>query len=429
MHSTPAHPTVLADVTLPDGRRADVSLRDGRIAAVHDRGTGRSSERSSDRGSPTGPPTAPDRGRIELAGALLLPALVDGHSHLDKTFLGAPWQPHTGGSSVRERVAAELDARQRLTTPVTERAQALVHRMVGHGTGHTRSHVDIDPHSRLANLHALLEVRERVGDLISLQLVAFPQSGVVSAPGVPDLLDAALRDGADLVGGLDPQGFDGDADAQLDIVFGLAERHGVGVDLHLHDPGEAGAAQLRAIADRTAALGLGGRVTVSHAYCLGEVGGAVFARTAAVLARAGVSILTNGPAGPMPPVLRLREAGVRVFAGSDNIRDAWWPYGTGDMLERATIIGLRSELMSDQELHIAASLVTTEAAAALGLERYGLRPGDRADLVAVAAGGVTEAVAAHPRRLLVLHAGRVVATNGCPVAALPTPEPGMQRAW
>ncbi|WP_084464204.1 amidohydrolase family protein [Microtetraspora fusca] len=424
MQSSRSRPSVLADVTLPDGRRADVFLRDGLIASIH--------ERASDGGAPIeGVRAAGDvgDGRVDLGGALLLPAFVDGHSHLDKTFLGAPWQPHIPGGTIRERVEAELRIRRGLAVPVAERALRLAHRMVGHGTGHIRSHVDVDPEAGLANLHAVLEVRERVRDLMTVQIVAFPQSGVTTAPGVPDLLDAALRDGADLVGGLDPHGFDGDVDGQLDVVFGLAERHGVGVDIHLHDPGEIGAGQLRDIAARTAALGLGGRVTVSHAYCLGEVADATLARTASALAAAGVSILTNGPAGSMPPVLRLREAGVRVFAGSDNIRDAWWPYGTGDMLERATIIGLRGDLMTDDELRVAASLVTTEAAAALGLDRYGLEPGSRADLVAVAAASVAEAVAAHPRRLMVMHAGRVVATDGCPVAGLPAPEPGVQQAW
>ncbi|WP_225448767.1 amidohydrolase family protein [Streptacidiphilus sp. P02-A3a] len=104
-----------------------------------------------------------------------------------------------------------------------------------------------------------------------------------------------------------------------------ADRHGVGVDIHLHDPGESGAAQLRAIAERTRALGLDGRVTVSHAYCLGELDDRVFAATAGALADSGVSVMTNGPAGPMPPVLRLRGHGVRVFAGSDNIRTPGGP--------------------------------------------------------------------------------------------------------
>ncbi|MFK0230734.1 amidohydrolase [Streptomyces sp. NPDC090303] len=385
-------PTVLLRATLPDGRTADVHLHGGRVSAVE----------AHDPARPAPP------GALHLGGALLLPALVDGHAHLDKTLLGAPWRPHRATATLHEQIEAERASRRTEEVPVAERAAALARRMVSLGTGHVRSHVDVDPDTGLDHLHALLGVREAFRDRLGIQLVAFPQSGVVAAPGVADLLDAALADGADLVGGLDPVGFDGDAAGQLDIVFGLAERHGKGIDLHLHDGGATGTAQLRDIAARTAALGLGGRVAVSHAYALGDVDDAELDRTCTALAAAGVAIMTNGPSGPVPPVLRLREHGVRVFAGSDNIRDTWWPYGTADMLERATIIGLRTGLMTDAELSIAASLVTGEAAAALGLADHGLAPGARADLVAVAAGSVPEAVAAHPRRLLVLHAGRVV---------------------
>lgn len=387
-------PDRLLDATLPDRRRVDVTLHDGRIAAIdpHQPGV-----------------RAPGENALDCRGALVMPAFVDGHCHLDKTFLGAPWQPHRSAGSLRERIANEKVLRTQIGVPITERATALANRMVALGTGHVRSHVDIDPEAGLTGLHALLEVRAALADRISIQLVAFPQSGVVTAPGVADLLNAALAEGADLIGGLDPAGFDGDVDGQLDVVFGLADRHGAGIDIHLHDPGTLGTGQLRAIAERTRTLGLGGKVTVSHAYALGQVDDDDVDRTATALAAAGVAILTNGPAGTMPPVLRLRDHGVRVFAGSDNIRDAWWPYGTGDMLERATIIGLEGALMTDDELRYAASLITDSAAAALGLDDYGLSPGCRADLVVVDAGGVAEAVAAHPERRWVLHNGRVVA--------------------
>lgn len=386
----------LVDVVLPDGRQVDVTLREGRIEAI------------VDREQPDSPIAGPDRHVVDCGGALLLPAFVDGHCHLDKTFWGAPWQPHRASGSLRERIANERELRSRIGVPVTARATALAEHMVSLGTGHVRSHVDIDPDVKLDGLHQLLEVRESLRGKMSVQLVAFPQSGVVTAPGVPDLLDAALSEGADLIGGLDPAGFDGDVDGQLDVVFGLAERHGAGIDIHLHDGGDLGARQLHAIAERTKTLGLGGKVTVSHAYCLGQIDEASVDRTATALAGAGVSLMTNGPAGTMPPVLRLREHGVLVFAGSDNIRDAWWSYGTGDMLERATIIGLEGGLMTDEELRYAASLVTDSAAAALGLADYGLEPGNRADLVVIAATNPAEAVAGHPERLLVLHDGRAV---------------------
>ncbi|MEU6658778.1 amidohydrolase family protein [Streptomyces sp. NPDC046821] len=400
--SIPLAPRALRNATLPDGRRADVHLADGRVTAVVDAPAG-------------GHGGDPEPGVVDVEGALVLPALVDGHAHLDKTLLGAPWQPHRPTDTLGEHIANEraLRAAIDLEVPVAVRATALANRMVSLGTGHVRSHVDIDHEVRLSGLHALVDVREKFRDRLGMQIVAFPQSGVVTAPGVADLLDAALAEGADLIGGLDPAGFDGDVDGQLDVVFGLAERHGAGVDIHLHDGGESGTAQLRAIAERTAALGLNGKVTVSHAFALGDVDGPELDRTAAALAAAGVTIMTNGPRTSMPPVLRLREQGVRVFAGSDNIRDTWWPYGTADMLERATIIGLQGDLMTDDELSFAASMITDEAAAALGLTDYGLTPGCRADLVVIAASSVQEAVAAHPRRLLVLHDGRVVG---------PTPE-------
>ncbi|GAF43235.1 amidohydrolase family protein [Rhodococcus wratislaviensis] len=386
-----ATPTALEDVTLPCGRRADVVLRGDRIESVDDHRPGHHRP-----------------GAYRLGGALLLPALVDGHCHLDKTLLGSAWQPHRTSRTLREQITTERLSRRDTQAPATERAAALARRMVSLGTGHVRSHVDIDPDVQLTGLHALLEVREQFHTRLGIQLVAFPQSGVVTAPGVADLLDAALAEGADVIGGLDPAGFDGDVDGQLNVVFGLAERHGAGVDIHLHDGGETGAHQLREIATRTAALGLGGKVTVSHAYALGQLDDHELDRVAEELARAGVAIMTNGPSRSMPPVLRLREHGVRVFAGSDNIRDTWWPYGTADMLERATIIGLQGELMTDDDLRYAATLATDEAAAALGLTDYGLAPGKRADLVAVAAGSVPEAVASHPERLLVLHGGRIV---------------------
>jgi cytosine deaminase len=262
-------------------------------------------------------------------------------------------------------------------------------------------------------LHALLKVREAARDSVDIQIVAFPQSGVCVAPGVADLLDAAIAEGADLVGGLDPAGIDNNVEGHLDAIFGIAERRGVGLDIHLHDPGALGCFELRAIAERTLAAGLAGRVAVSHAFALGAVDDWEFARTAAALARADVAIMTNGPgAVTMPPVKRLRAAGVRVFAGSDNIRDAWSPLGEGDMLERAMLIAYRQDFRANADLELAFELATVASAQVLGIADYGLRPGGAADLVAINAGSIAEAVAARPKRSLVIKRGRVVARDG-----------------
>jgi cytosine/creatinine deaminase len=232
----------------------------------------------------------------------------------------------------------------------------------------------------------------------------------VSAPGTAALLEQAVKEGADLVGGLDPIGIDNDLDGQLDIIFGIATQHDVGIDIHLHDPNEVGARTLVQIAKCTVAGGLQGRVNVSHAYGLGDLAPARLDEVATELAAAGVSIMSNAPGkGSFPPIDRLMEHGVRVFSGSDNIRDPWWPFGDADQLERAMLVAYRMDWRTDELLTEALQLVTTHAAAAVGLPRYGLGEfGACADLVLVDAETVAEAVVARQPRALVLAHGNVI---------------------
>jgi cytosine/adenosine deaminase-related metal-dependent hydrolase len=385
---------VLGNAILGDGRSVDIEIGDGRIAAI----------------APAGSLKQPT---IDLAGALLVPGLIDGHIHLDKTLLGRPFVSHRPGASVAERIAHEKELRREVAYPVETRAKHLIARVVACGTTALRTHIDIDTEIGLSGLHALLKVREQVRGLVDIQIVAFPQSGVISDPGTADLLDQAIGEGADLVGGLDPAGIDNDVTGHLDAIFGIAGRRGVGLDIHLHDPGPLGCFELRQIAARTLAAGLAGCVAVSHAFALGAVDDDEFGRTAEALARAGVAIMTNGPGPvPMPPVKRLVAAGVTVFAGSDNIRDAWSPYGNGDMLERAMLIGYRQGFLADADLVLAFDLVTGAAARVLGLPAHGVAVGAPADLVVLAVGSVPEAVVGRPPRNLVMKGGHVVARDG-----------------
>jgi cytosine deaminase len=391
--------TVFDGARLSDGTLASIGVAAGRIVAIE-----------TDAAK-----LAPARQRVDLAGALVLPGLIDGHIHLDKTFLGDRWQSHrpcTASFDVRERVRFEK-AQLAEAAPVAQRAASLVELAVSRGTTHMRSHVDVDPTVGLANLEAVLTVRELYRDVVSIEIVAFPQSGIMTCPGTGELLDAAIAAGADMVGGLDPEGFDHDATGHLDVVFGIAERRGAGIDIHLHDGGPVGIAELEDIARRTRALALGGRVAVSHAYALGQVAEDAARHTADRLANSGVAIMTNAPGDrAFPPVMLLRAAGVTVFTGSDNIRDAWWPYGDADMLERAMLIGYRSGFYTDDELAGALDLATTGAARALGLADYGVKPGAPADFVAVAARHVPEAVVTRPPQRAVYKAGRLVARDG-----------------
>lgn len=374
---------------LPDGSLADLAVSGGRFVAI-------------------GPDLAADdtAGRVDLGGHLVLPGFVDGHIHLDKSFFGEPWQPHRPAASLRERLAVEK-AMLADVRPAAVRADVLIGQAASLGTVAMRSHVDVDATTGLLHLHAVMAAREKWRGQMDIELVAFPQAGIVTCPGTADILDAAIREGAEVVGGIDPEGMDGDSEAHLGIVFGLAERRGAKIDIHLHEAGLPGVEQLHRIAARTRALGLGGRVTVSHAYALGDVELPVLDTIARALADAGVAIMTNAPGDrAFPPILRLREHGVRVFAGNDNIRDAWWPYGNGDMLQRAMLIGYRSGFYRDEDLGVALAMATTEAAVSLGLEGRGLQVGAEASFVALPAVSAAAAVAAPPSERRVFRHGK-----------------------
>lgn len=357
------------------------------------------------------------RERVDLEGRLVLPGFVDGHIHLDKSFVGDRWHPHVPVTSLRARLAIEK-MQLAAARPMTERADALIAQAAAFGTTAMRCHVDVDATTGLSHLRAMLEARERWQGIVDIELVAFPQAGIISCPGTVDVLNAAMAAGAQVIGGIDPAALDGDAKAHLDVVFGIADRHGAKVDIHLHEPGEQGIGQLVAIAERTRALSLAGRVTVSHAYALGEVSLDMVDRTAATLADAGVAIMTNAPGDrPFPPVLRLREAGVHVFAGNDNIRDAWWPYGNGDLLQRAMLIGYRSGFYTDDALLVALDMVTHASAKVIGKRDYGLAPGNEATFVVLDEPHGAAAVAGVPGERVVVRRGQWPSRDSVPACA------------
>lgn len=360
--------------------------------------------------------TAGGSGSVDIAGALLVPAFVEGHIHLDTSFYGDKWITHkacTNGFDVHERVAFQAENMAQ-AAPMEERARKQLELCVANGSLQMRSHVMVDGSVGLRSLETILNIREEYRGIIDIQLVAFPQNGILKSPGTPDLLDEAIALGADLVGGLDPASFDRDLKGHLDVVFRVAEKRGVGVDIHLHDFGSLGAFTVEEICARTVALGMQGRVAISHAYGLGDLDADAARRIGAKIAAAGVSIMTNAPGDhAFPPVALLRAEGVTVFSGSDNIRDSWWPYGDGDMLSRAMMIGYRSGFYTDDDLAAAFDVVTSAGAKALGLEDYGIAVGAKADFVTLSAEHVPEAVVAVPKGRRVFKAGRLVAENGC----------------
>ncbi len=385
------YPSMLIDnVRIPGVSGRQILVRDGRIAAI---------------GPDLGPPE-PDTERLDARGGIAVPGFVDVHAHLDKTTWGLPYRPNSAGPTLEELTDNERRSRGELGASAEERAYALMGECVRHGTSFIRSHVDVDTEAGLSSVAGVAAAARRMADQVNVEIVAFPQSGLLRRPGTADMLEQAIKEGAQVIGGIDPAGFDQDPVRHLDVIFGIAARHGVPVDIHLHDPGELGAWEIELIAERTRVLGLAGQVTISHAFALATVPERRQGQLADLLAARGVNIATAAAAAyPMIPVGILTRAGVTVGLGNDGIRDLWSPFGSGDMLERAMIVAQRCGLRHDEDLEHVVNLATYGGSRILGLRGYGLVVGSHADLVIIEGRTLGDALALHAPRIAVLKGG------------------------
>lgn len=345
-------------------------------------------------------------------GHLAIPGLIDAHTHLDKTTWGMDWHVNQHQATLKERIDFEREHRARIGIDPHRQSMRHALGLVAHGATHIRSHVDIDTEHGLAMLEGVQQTREALQGVIDIEIVAFPQSGIMARPGTAELLDQALSAGAEVVGGIDPCGMERDPKGALDVVFGLADRHGKPVDIHLHEPGELGAFSLELIFERTRALGMQGRVAVSHAFCLGAPDWQRTQELIDTVAELDIAILTTGsPSSTVPALRRLRDAGVRVGAGCDGIRDTWGPWGKPDMLHRAEILGMKNGFRRDEDLEHALHVCSGGGAEVMGFA-HAIAVGNPADLVLLQGQTLAHAVADVAPRPLVVKGGRVTARAG-----------------
>lgn len=351
---------------------------------------------------------------IDGGGRLLFPGLIDAHTHMDKTLLGLGWYRNEVGPTLMDKIENERALRRERGIDSHQQSSRHARRAIADGTTHIRTFVDIDTEINLKGFEGTMHMREDFKDALDVQIVAFPQSGMLVRPGTVELLEEALRQGADVIGGLDPSSVDRDPAKHLDVIFDLAERYDRDIDIHLHEPGDLGAFSIELIAERTKALGWQGRVVISHAIALGQVDDAYLDRLIALLLENDITIMSHGPSGlrPVPSVMRLRNAGVRMCTGNDGIRDAWGPLNMPDMLLRSFILAYRNNLRRDDEIEEVLDIATYGGARVLGDTEYGLEPGCWADFVLVDGETHVEAVIERPKRHLVVKHGRVVARDG-----------------
>lgn len=348
--------------------------------------------------------------------AIAVPGLIDAHTHLDKTTWGMPWHVNDRVTMLRDRI--DFEREQRMEIGIDPHRQSMRHAigLVVHGSTHIRSHVDIDTTHGLSIIEGVWETREKLKGVIDIEIVAFPQSGLMVMPGTKELLDEALRQGCEVLGGIDPCGIDRDPKGQLDVLFALATKHGVPIDIHLHEPGELGAFTMELIFERIRANGMEGKVTISHAFALGMNDYVRVGRLIEQIAELDVAIVTTGaPSATVPSIKRLKEAGVRVGGGCDSIRDTWGPWGQPDMLDRAKVIGMKNGLRSDHDLEQVLCIVSQGGADVMRLKNYGLQIGCDADFTLLTGQTLAHAVVDVAPRPLVVKGGRVTAREGVAV--------------
>lgn len=386
---------ILRNVRPMGGAAADVLIRDGVIAQI-----GQIADQ---------PGIAAEDGQ----GAIMWPGLIDAHTHLDKTTWGMDWHENNRAAILRERI--DFERENRLELGLDPHRQSMRHAigLAAHGASHIRSHVDIDPTHGLRLVEGVQETREKLRGIIDIEIVAFPQSGVMVAPGTVDLLDEALANGCEVLGGIDPCGIDRDPKGQLDVLFALAGKHGVPIDIHLHEGGELGAFTMELIFERVRANGMQGKFVISHAFALGMPDHLRVGKLIEEIAELDIGIATTGaPSASVPSVKRLREAGVRVGAGCDGIRDTWGPWGLPDMMDRARIIGMKNGVRSDIDLRHMLEIVSQGGADIMRLEGYGVAPGCKADFTLLQGQTIGHAVVQPSIPPLVVKAGRIIARAG-----------------
>lgn len=348
----------------------------------------------------------------DVKGLLMLPSFVEKHCHLDKTLLGDRWRSVTPVNSIFERLEIEKKVLPSLETTTQERAEKLLNNYLTSGVTHVRTHVDIYPEVGLKNLEEVKKALQTFEGKLSYEIVAFPQHGLLRS-NAKNLISEALHQGANYVGGVDPATVDGDIEASLQQMIDLAVKGNAGIDLHLHDADHLGIFTMKRLAQLTKAAGLQGKVAISHAFGLGDISLSQAKGMAEILADAGITIITSVPIDrKFPPVGLLREKGVSVAVGCDNIFDVWSPFGNGDILERAGRLAEISGWVDEQSLAQTLSFIT-DGKTPLNHQGEQVWPnvGDDASIVLVDASCSAEVIARRPGRVMTMHKGEIVSDS------------------
>lgn len=357
---------------------------------------------------------------------LLVPGFVNAHMHLDKCRLGEVMRPNAS-QTLQEAIYITWDHKRTYSVEeIADRATPVVESAIVNGTTAMRGFADVDTIGGLTPVEGLLELKRRFEGRITMEVVAFPQEGIIHDPGCDKLMEEAMAVGADVVGGLPwYERLDRDVHAHVDFCFELAQRTQKDIHMLVDDTDNPNSRSLEYLAVRTLEEGYGGRVTASHCGALAAYDDTHAEKVIGLVEEAGVSISSNTHVSLVMAgrndrrrvrrgatrVKELLDAGVNVLSSQDDVNDPYYPFGRPDQIEVGQYTAHVAHLTYPAELETVFDMISVNAARAMRMQGYGIEPGNRADLVLIDAGSVAEALRMVPPRRLVFYGGTLVAES------------------
>ncbi len=355
---------------------------------------------------------------IDAGGNLVTESFVNGHLHLDKVYtlemvgqdaLGSYHGESMGGAMTAIEQASRVKEKYDESW-IIENVRRAANLSVKYGNLHIRAFADVDTKAKLEGAKALIKAREEFKDKLDIQVVAFPQDGVVRDPGAFEYVEEALKMGADVVGGIPWIEFtEEDCRSHVDQMLDLAVKYEKPVSMLVDDAGDANFRTTEYLAIQAIKRGLIGKVTAQHARAMALYPEPTYRKLEALLLKAGMGLVSDPQTGPLHARVRdLYAAGVPVALGQDDIADAYYPFGRNNMLEVGFLAVHLLWMTTFDDMEKIYDMLTTNAARALGVDNFGLQEGMDANLVVLTQPSVWKALWEHEAPSHVMYKGKVV---------------------
>ncbi|MHA2276181.1 MAG: amidohydrolase family protein [Candidatus Kariarchaeaceae archaeon] len=405
---------IIQNALLRDGRQVNIVIQEGKIKKISPEDTRNSSIDNL----------------IDVEHSLVTESLISPHIHLDKVLIGDIIESNKSGT-LWEAIQKTWEVKRNYTVEnIKERASKVIDSQIKFGVTHFRTHVDIDSIGLLMPLKGLLAVKEAYRSIIDLQIVAFPQEGILKDEGTEELLNKALEIGGNdtLLGGMPHnENTEEDSKKHIDILFDLAKQYDVGIDSHTDETDDPNSRTVQYLAAKTIKEEFQERVTVDHICALSSYDNYYAARVIELIQKAGINVITNPPTNMVlqgrldtgaqrvgiTRVKELLKAGVNVTVGQDCVHDPYYPFGKGDMLEVANLLGHAAKMTTTKDIDILYDTITGNAAKTMGF-KHDFKEGAPANLVILhGVKNVHEAIRTTPPARTTIREGKIISQTTC----------------